>query len=93
MGFLGIVPDKIVHKIKVEFLGMQYALKMPINKLVLDQTVEAFYESITLRMMRITPKMFNLVFLGILSKVFMELSSVIGLNGRDGKRSHLNKLF
>ena len=80
MGFLGIIPKQVTHKLEVESLWLVQELCMPVSELLLYCPVEAFQVTIGLGMTGVVEVVQQVLFAASPGEILFEFMAVIGLN-------------
>jgi len=92
VGLLRVVPEQVLHQWTVECVRIIQLIEVPVGELLLKGAVEALQMAIGLGMLGIVEEMYQMVRLATISKVFLELTSIIGLDAGDLEGSHLKEL-
>ena len=92
MRFLGIIPDEIIHEFLVEAIHFVKFVRVPVDVLLLNRSVESFQVAIRLRMMRVVEEVSETAPAAMTAEVVGEFTAVIGLHPLDGERSDFKEL-
>ena len=88
MRFLGIIPKQVTHKLLVEDLRLIQKVCMPVSKLFLYRSVEAFQVTIGLGMARVVEVVHQVLFAASLGEMFFKFMAIISLHPCYPEGSH-----
>ena len=90
MRFLGVVPNKILHHLRVELVRLVKIVHMPRDVLLLNSSIESLHIFIHLGLTGIIEEVDNLLSFNIFSEILVKLLAVIGLYSSNIERSYFN---